>query len=49
MATSIVKPVKQQIANYRLTEEIIGEELQRVFPGYAVSAFGIKVSGSCSS
>jgi hypothetical protein len=49
MATSIKKPVKQQIANYRLTAEIIEDELQEIFPGYAVSAFKVKVSDSCSS
>jgi hypothetical protein len=44
MATSIATPVKQQIAHYRLTPAIIGRELQKIFPGYDVRAFAIKVS-----
>lgn len=49
MSKSIAKPVKQSIAHYRLTPAIIGRELERIFPGYDVCAFNIKVSAHSSS
>ena len=44
MATSIDKPVRQRIPHYRLTREIIGSELQKIFPDYDLRAFNIQVN-----
>lgn len=43
MAISIDKPVRERVPHYRLTREIIGRVLQKIFPDYDLRAFDIQV------